>query len=68
VRHTAALSNPVVPSYTAVDLRYGWKPRHDVEVSITGQNLFGGGHGEFSDVTTRTQLERSAFVKLLYRF
>lgn len=68
VRHVSALANPVVPSYTAVDMRVGWKPRPDIEISVTGQNLFGGGHGEFTNVATRTQLERSAFVKVLYRY
>jgi iron complex outermembrane receptor protein len=68
VRHVAALSNPTVPSYYAVDLRLGWKVRRDLELSITGQNLFNGGHAEFSDPVTRTQLGRSVFFKAVARF
>jgi iron complex outermembrane receptor protein len=68
VRHVAALSSPTVPEYTAVDVRYGWKPRPDLELSVTGQNLFDGGHGEFTDVSTRTEFGRSFFVKIVGRF
>ncbi len=67
VRRVSALSAPAVPSYTAVDARIGWKPRPDLELSLTGQNLFGG-HAEFSSVSTRSELKRSVFFKILSRF
>jgi iron complex outermembrane receptor protein len=68
LRRVAALSNPTVPAYSTVDLRYGWKPRRDIEVSITGQNLLGGGHGEFTSISTRTEHQRAVFLKLLSHF
>jgi iron complex outermembrane receptor protein len=68
VRRVAGLSNPEVPGYTAVDIRYGWHPRANLELSVTAQNLGSKGHGEFTDVLTRTQLEPSAFLKVLTRF
>jgi iron complex outermembrane recepter protein len=68
MRHVSALSNPVVPAYTAVDIRVAWRPRPDLELSVTGQNLFDSGHGEFTDVSTRTEIGRSVFFKLLSRF
>lgn len=68
VRHVSALSNPAVPAYTAVDIRLAWRPRPDLELSVTGQNLFDGGHGEFTDVATRTEIGRSVFFKILSRF
>lgn len=68
VRHVAGLSNPEVPAYTAVDLRYGWHPRPHLEFSVTAQNLGSKGHGEFTNELTRTQLEPSAFLKVLTRF
>jgi iron complex outermembrane receptor protein len=68
MRHVSALSNPVVPEYTAVDVRVGWRPRSDLELSVTGQNLFDGGHGEFTDVSTRTEFGRSVFFKIASRF
>ncbi|HTH45222.1 MAG TPA: TonB-dependent receptor, partial [Oxalicibacterium sp.] len=42
LRYVGALSNPDVPSYTTMDLRYGWKIRRDLELSVIGQNLIGG--------------------------
>jgi iron complex outermembrane receptor protein len=57
-----------VPAYSAVDIRLGWRPRRDIELSITGQNLFGGGHGEFADEATRTEIARSVFFKIVAQF
>ncbi|MES2947364.1 MAG: TonB-dependent receptor [Pseudomonadota bacterium] len=67
LRGVAALALPEVPAYVALDLRYGWKPRPDLELSMTGQNL-GARHGEFADVATRTQLAPSVFFKIVSRF
>jgi iron complex outermembrane recepter protein len=68
LRHVSALASPTVPAYTVLDVRLGWSPRRDVELSITGQNLLSAGHGEFSDPATRTQLERGVFFKVVGRF
>jgi iron complex outermembrane receptor protein len=68
LRHVSALSSPAVPAYSAVDLRLGWRPRRDLEVSVTGRNLFASGHAEFTDADTRTQFARSLFVNVLNRF
>lgn len=67
-RRVSERSNPAVPAYSAVDLRYAWKPRPGMELSVTGQNLFGRSHGEFTDITTRTQIGRGVFVKFVNRF
>jgi iron complex outermembrane receptor protein len=66
-RYVGELSQPAVPSYTALDLRLGWRPRPNIDLSIAGQNLLGAGHGEFTDVTTRTDFKRAVFLKLEYR-
>jgi iron complex outermembrane receptor protein len=68
MRHVSALANPAVPAYTAVDIRVAWRPRPNLELSVTGQNLFDSGHGEFTDVSTRTEIGRSVFFKILSRF
>jgi iron complex outermembrane receptor protein len=68
VRHVSRLRSPDVPSHTAVDVRFAWRPRDDIEVSITGQNLFDPGHGEFTAIATRTEFERTVFVKLTATF
>jgi iron complex outermembrane receptor protein len=67
LRYVGALSQPVVPSYTALDLRLGWQLRSNLDLSIIGQNLLDSGHGEFTDVATRTDFKRAVFLKLLCR-
>jgi iron complex outermembrane receptor protein len=68
VRYVSELPDPGVPPYTAVDVRLGWTPRADLELSLTGQNLFGSGHAEFTDAVTRTEFQRAVFFKVLSRF
>jgi iron complex outermembrane receptor protein len=68
LRYVGALSQPAVPSYTALDLRLGWQLRSNVSLSIAGQNLLGSGHGEFTDVATRTDFKRAVFLKLSAAF
>jgi iron complex outermembrane receptor protein len=67
LRYVGALSQPVVPSYTALDLRVGWHLRSNLDLSLAGQNLLGAGHGEFTNVATRTDFKRAVFLKLLCR-
>jgi len=67
-RHVSALSNPSVPAYLALDLRAAWKPNKQLELSISGQNLFGSGHGEFTSVLTRSEFGPSVFFKILGEF
>ncbi|HXA15808.1 MAG TPA: TonB-dependent receptor [Thermoanaerobaculia bacterium] len=67
-RRVSALADPTVPAYSAVDLRFGWKPRRGTEVSVTGRNLFGKGHGEFTDISTRTEIGRSVFIAYINHF
>jgi iron complex outermembrane receptor protein len=68
VRYVAPLSHPDVAGYTATDLRYGRQLGRGVELSIDGQNIFGRGHGEFTNIATRTQFKPEVFVKLECRF
>jgi iron complex outermembrane recepter protein len=67
LRYVGPLSQPVVSSYTALDLRVGWQLRSNLDLSLLGQNLLGGGHGEFTDVATRTDFKRAVFLKLVCR-
>ena len=67
-RRVSARSNPAVPAYSAVDLRYGWKPHPGMELSVTGLNLLGNGHGELTDVSTRSEIGRGVFIRLVSRF
>ncbi len=67
VRHVGALPNPVVPSYTAVDARLGWRLHRDFELSLTAQNLFDSSHPEWGAAPVRPEFERGVFLKLLWR-
>ncbi len=68
VRAVAALSNPTVAAYRTVDFSYGWKIHPDWEGRISGKNLAGGKHAEFSDPLTRTAFGRSVFINITSRF
>jgi iron complex outermembrane receptor protein len=54
----------VVPSYVAVDARYAWRVRPELEVSLTAQNLFDKRHPEFGAAATRSEIERGVFLKV----
>lgn len=68
VRHVAELPTFALPGYTAVDLRLGWRPQRNLELSVTAQNLFGGDHAEFSEPVTRSALQSGIFLKMVSRF
>jgi len=68
VRYVGSLPNPGVPAYTAVDARLGWHARPDVELSVTGQNLFDPEHPEFGTPGTRSELGRSVYAQILWRY
>jgi iron complex outermembrane receptor protein len=67
LRYVGALTQPIVPSYTALDLRLGWQLSSNLDLSLAGQNLLDSGHGEFANVATRTDFKRAVFLKLLCR-
>jgi iron complex outermembrane receptor protein len=67
LRHVGALSMPSVPAYTAVDARFGWKLRPDLELSLLGQNLFDPKHAEYGAAPGRAVYERALWVKLVWR-
>jgi iron complex outermembrane receptor protein len=68
VRHSAELPNPVVPDYTAVDIRYGWRMRGNLELSLTVRNAFDPQHPEFGSAPARSEIERGVLlgVNLVY--
>ena len=68
VRRVGELPNPIVPAYTAVDLRYGWRARPDLELSLTVRNAFDPEHAEFNALPGRSEIERSVLlgVRLTY--
>jgi iron complex outermembrane receptor protein len=68
VRHVSSLSSPDnIPSYTAIDARFGWKIQRNLELSVTGTNLFGSAHTEYGLAQYRAEIPSSVFVKLVWQ-
>ena len=67
LRYMGQLPQPVVPSYTELDLQLLWKPQPDVEVALLGQNLLHSSHPEFNGAG-RSVFDRAALLKLTKRF
>jgi iron complex outermembrane recepter protein len=67
VRSVSDLPNPAVPGYTAVDMRLGWRPQRNLELSVLVRNLFDPGHVEFGDPVTASEVARSFYLKALLR-
>jgi iron complex outermembrane recepter protein len=67
LRHVAKLPNPEVPSYTAIDARFGWHVAKALELSLLLQNMFDPGHAEWGAAGNRAEYRRAFFVKALWR-
>ena len=68
LRHVGKLFNPDVPAYHTADMRLAWRPKPGLEVAVGGTNLAGPAHGEFTEVATRTLVERGYYVNVISRF
>jgi iron complex outermembrane receptor protein len=67
LRSVAALPNPAIPSYVALDVRWAWQFSEDAELSLTGFNLLDRGHPEFGSLAARSEIARSFLVKLTWK-
>ena len=71
LKYVSALSNPQVPAYTAVDLRYALPLGTQGSLAVIGQNLLKQRHPEFvSDYlpVQQTEIGRSLMVKATWHF
>lgn len=60
-----------IDSYVELDMRLGWKPIKNLELSLVGQNLLNKSHPEFIDtsfVLPATEVERSVYGKVVWKF
>ena len=66
---SAGLAGPlVVPSYTAMDLRLGWRPSECFEAAVVGQNLLDSHHFEsFGADTPATEVDRGVYATVTWR-
>jgi iron complex outermembrane receptor protein len=76
IRYVDALPTPgLVPtrigSYVGLDLRLGWKPFKNLDISIVGQNLLDNRHPEFPPgaiLTPTAEIERAVYAKATFKF
>jgi iron complex outermembrane recepter protein len=60
-----------IPGYIVGDVRIGWRPNNNWEVSLVGQNLFDKEHQEFAPSflgTQETLVETSVYAKVTFRY
>jgi iron complex outermembrane receptor protein len=63
--------NRRVPAYFTMDVRIGWHPHKDLELSVSGQNLLDNQHPEFSDelyISVASQIQRGYLAQISWRF
>lgn len=68
VRYVGELPDPRVPAYTAVDVRFGWRPNDRLELSLTGQNIFDARHIESGNALTASEIERALRLGVKWSF
>jgi iron complex outermembrane receptor protein len=64
-----AVPHPV-DSYVLFDANLAWSPTEKLELMLVGQNLLNSSQLQYTDMinTPPTEIERSVYVKLTYRF
>jgi iron complex outermembrane receptor protein len=67
-RHVATLPHPVVPNYTAIDLRYAWRARPELEISLVVRNAFDAQHAEFNVAPERSEIARDVYGQIRWSF
>ncbi len=67
-RYVSRIANQRVPDYSELDVRLAWQPIPTLEFSLVGQNLLHGQHVEFGSPTTRQEIERGMYGKIVWRF
>lgn len=71
LRFVDSLSGNGVPSYLALDLRLGWRPGENLEISVAAQNLLDSSHPEFNPglyAPERKEVESGVYGKVTYRY
>ena len=67
LRRVGSLPQPAVPSYTAVDLRWGWHVRPDLELSLAVRNLNDPRHPEWGTPGARAEQQRAWLLQATWR-
>jgi iron complex outermembrane receptor protein len=64
VRHVGTLPEPLVPAYTATNVRVAWQPRPGLELSLVGENLFDPQHVEYGSGPNASEISRTVFFNV----
>ena len=67
LRYAGRRPAPIVDSYAELDLRLGWRPRPNWELSLVGQNLLADSHSEFN-FTPLIEFRRGVFLRSIWEF
>jgi iron complex outermembrane receptor protein len=70
VFYVGRIAGPEISGYTRLDVRAGWKPRSNVEISAGGRNLLQARHAEFGsgELVEAMPVGRTAYVKATWSF
>jgi iron complex outermembrane receptor protein len=71
LRYVDSLPSLGINNYTVMDLRLGWKPLPNLDISLIGRNLLDSQHPEFTFSFTRTQItevQHSVYGKITWQF
>jgi len=71
IRYVDEIMNGDVEDYVAVDVRLGWKPLDNLDLSVVGRNLFDSHHPEFIETFIKSrpaEAERSVYGKISWQF
>jgi iron complex outermembrane recepter protein len=71
LRHVGALDYAAIPSYTTLDMRYGWRVARNFDVALVGQNLLERRHVEFiqDNIPAPTrEMQRGVYLRSELRF
>lgn len=71
VRYVDHLPAVRVPSYVSMDVRLGWRPTRQLELSLVGQNLLDTHRPEFRENIISfvpTELQRGVYGKATWRW
>ncbi|HXD75324.1 MAG TPA: TonB-dependent receptor plug domain-containing protein [Vicinamibacterales bacterium] len=67
LRAVGALTNPAVPGYAELTLRFAWGRNGPVELAIVGDNLLHDRHQEFQIGGPAESIQRSVFAQVTWR-
>jgi iron complex outermembrane recepter protein len=68
-RFVGKLPAPAIPGYHELDMRLGWSPRPELDLSLVGRNLLHDQHPEFGvGGPLGIEIERDIYARVLLRF